>query len=195
MKKVITLAVLTLSSQAWMQAADIDKLHDAIEVADVAAVKKALRRMGPLDPKEKKRLLETAEDILDERESHLSLLKSPWDLTKLVAGSVIGTSALFYVRKKWAQAARRAGVSRQSYGRGYSKVTIVGEPEPSERPWLTLGLGLPVAAAGFYSAAKGFTCSAAKARADVARKVLDEIKKAEVVGGENNALLDTVEKA
>ncbi len=157
-KHYILAAVILLCELPALQAADKDRVHDAIEAVDAASVKKFLRRMGPLSLKEKKGFLESAEDVVEERERHVSLLRSPWDLTKFLGGSLLGG---YLAYKGW-------GI--------YSDV----EDELDTEEKATIGFCAIVGALSFYTAFKGFMCSCAKHRLALANKVVDEIEKASV---------------
>ena len=69
-----------------------DKLLNAIETSDVLQIKKLIRRIGAVTEEDKKIFLEAAEEVIENREKSVTLLKSPWDLGKLVSGLVFSTA-------------------------------------------------------------------------------------------------------
>jgi len=200
MKKYIVITMIALLSQVSLDAAIdvVDKLHEAVGKSDLKAVKKCIRRLGLLDAKEKAELLQEAQDILEEHESHTSLSSiGTQDLAK-AAGGLIFTIAMAFAAKKF-------GTSKARMVRGLvqhddpdldDELEGMDEEELRGRdieytrvikwlPFLTVsGLSL----SGLYVAAQGLLCTSAKGRVAVARKIVDEINKIPVIGGEKDAV-------
>lgn len=145
-----------------------DRLQDAIEVSNAAEIRKLLRRIGALEQKEKKSFVEAAEEVVDEREAHVSLFKSTSDLVKFLLGSAWGAGALYW------------GFRNSSFGLASS----AQDEDDTFIDWKRLLMYGTLSIPGFYFAFKGFRCSRARERLAEAHKALAEIEKAEVKGKE-----------
>lgn len=161
-KHIFLLILLTYVQLAGAASSKTDKVVDAIEVLDLALVKRALKRIESFDARMKKELLGEAEDKVDTCKQNLSIFKSRTDSVKLVCGSLVGVAGLI-------------GTLGGLYG-------AVMENATSGYPIALISGG--VAGYSFYKAFCGLYCETAYARLAVARKILDEIKKIEVVEGE-----------
>ncbi len=157
MKNYVLSFALAISCPLILCAASSDNLHDAIEASDVPAVKKFLKRAVPLDKRTKKALLEAAEDAVDARKEGIGIFRSRRDLCKLVGGLTLQATGIVF------------GVAA---GIGFTK-------KQNQEAIAAAGLGLLTYGSGLYLGFSGFFCQTAKARYAAARKIMDEIKRAE----------------
>lgn len=157
-KNILLTAVLLVASGFAAQAADSEKLYDAVKRSDVAEFKKHFKRVQPLSRKEKKDLLDEAQDVVDERESRASFFKSGWDISKAVGGTALGAIGAFAV--------------------------YVGFRVRDLQGYCTMAVGGAAGTFGLYKAFRGITCQTAKGRLNAALAIEKAIEKAELAGGE-----------
>ncbi len=157
MKTYALSLILVISCPLILCASSSDNLHDAIEASDVPAVKKFLKRAVPLDKRTKKNLLEAAEDAADARKQGIGIFRSRRDLCKLIGGLTLQTIGIVF------------GVAA-----GYGFIR-----KQTKEAITATGIGLLTYGSGLYLGFSGFFCQAAKARYAAARKIMDEIKRAE----------------
>lgn len=174
MMKKLFLGIVVLLSPSFIECISRkDKMDAAIKGSDLAMVKKMLKRYGELELSEKQEFLEDAEDLWEARKKKISL-SNPWDLSKFVGGLIIAPVMFVSMALSNKQAIR----SRR-YGENAVPAHIVSVLS-------TVG-----ACYGLYLATQGYMCSVSEERASLARKVYDEIKKAQEKG--SAALLKDVE--
>lgn len=152
-------ATLLLTTVSFTQCASYkEKMDAAIKSSDLPMVKKMIKRYGELDPALKQEYVEDAEDLWEERKKKVSLA-NPWDLSKFLGGLVItGVMATVMTSD---DVNRNGGRRRDPATAGVRFLSLVG------------------ACYGVYLTARGFSCSYAKERVAEARKIYDEIKKAQ----------------
>ncbi len=170
MNKLLLMGLVIASSVSLVYSAETNKLHKAIEASDPEAAASALRRLVPLTTKAKAELLTIAQDVLDEREGGVSLLKSRVDLSKVVFGSLVAIATL-----------------GKSTNLSYKKI-----------PEIIAGIGLVgVGAYGIYIALKGYWCSTAHDRIVSAEQVIKAIEGVRVKDEEtkDEVLADETQKA
>ncbi len=159
-KRFLLTAIVLLAGVSVMRA-DRDKLHDALEASDLPTFKKHIRRETPLSKRDKKQLLEEAEDVIDIRKANLSMFRSRWDALKFVGGGLLGSIGLV--------------------------VSGIGVMGVANRDDTTISSAFAIAGGiatfyGFYKCVRGFMCQTAKERLTAAQKIEDEIDKADVIG-------------
>ncbi len=143
--------------------ADKDRLYDALEESDPINTKKYLRRLCPLLAEKKADLVYAAEDILDAKESKVSLGKSKKDLACLVIGSlatIVGALAAW-----------------DSY-RDYKNTSL--SKDAQDQAAFVAVIEAALAVSGVPLAAYGWLCKIAKNRVALAQKVLNEVMNAKV---------------
>ncbi len=157
-KRFLLTAIVLLAGVSVMRA-DRDKLHDALEASDLPTFKKHIRRETPLSKRDKKQLLEEAEDVVDIRKANLSMFKSRWDGLKFVGGGLLGTIGLVA-----------------------SGIGVMGLADDTTISGAFAIAGGIATFYGFYKCVRGFMCQTAKERLAAAQKIEDEIDKADVIG-------------
>src|SRR5437899_2914048 len=90
MQKYVILSLLILGSASVATATDSGKLSAAIEKQDIEKVRRLIKRIGELEPADKKNLQKDAHEMVSDARENVSLLKSKWDLAKFVGGSTLG---------------------------------------------------------------------------------------------------------
>lgn len=134
-----------------------DKLIDAIKISDLRAVKKFLRRLGPLEEQEKKEFVACAENEILARQKGVSIFKSRSDAAKFIGGTLAGSLGLLAVYG-----------GCQAFARNHSYIYL-----SSVASFFSLY--------GFYKAYRGLSCETAKERLQKAREVGKEVKNAELI--------------
>ncbi len=92
---LISTLFLSLTSTCVEARRDIDRLVSAIEEIDLVLVKKLLKREGFSDEKQKKELVGIAEDIVEECEKNVSLLRSKQDFALCACGIACAAFGIF----------------------------------------------------------------------------------------------------
>ncbi len=156
----VLLTGLMLLVQMPLCIASIETIDEAIEASDMNAFKKFLRRAGVVEKRDKKHLLEIAEDVVDMRKENVSLFKSRWDALKAIGGTTLGLVGAF--------ATYKGGMA--IYKRKVIRTVSI--------PFTTVTAG--ATCYGFYEALRGFTCQTAKKRLVAAQKMVKEIERLEV---------------
>ena len=139
------------------------KLEKAIQESDINALKVNLKRLGELDAAFKKECVEDSEDMWELRKKEVSL-SNKRDVAKFVGGGFMAT--IF----------------------GLAGFACIGEAVKARRnsdhnasaAWRFGGFtGFVLAAFGVQLTYNGYTCSWAQDRADLARRVFEEMRKAQ----------------
>lgn len=166
MKNYIPIVLALVALTVTIQAVEKGRLLTAIQNSDMPSVKKFLRRLGSvLDAADRKECFEAAEDVLDDREAHVSLLHSRSDAVQFMAGSCVGLLAMivgidFFLEYKHCKEVGRNPI----IARNYRIAALVSS-----------GISLY----SFYKAYRGMLCSDAKELVAAARQVFEECKKAQ----------------
>lgn len=191
------LAFTLLSAQLFgLSDREKQKIQEAIEESS-PQLKKLLRRFPVIEAKEKQELVEFAQDIVDEQEAKVGLLKSPWDLTKVITGvplsALFSVLAIYFVRNITDKERVRDNPSKalkpnDQVGQGhnmelYMELSNEARAMPQfKRIWKTDNImysalfGL-FGVASAYLAYRGYNCTTAQARVDKAQSALEEISK------------------
>lgn len=171
MKKHLLAIIMIVSCQATLvQALPLtEKLMKAIEISDLNSVVKLIKRSGPFDSHTQKELLNAAEDIVDERETRVSIFRSGWDMTKLLGGTAVGLVGVY------------------ASFRGLKKILARQSPRKQLIGASLTAVGGVATCFGFYKALHGLLCQTAKARLATAIKIRDLLKKVEVKDSKKRA--------
>lgn len=178
MQKIYSACLLFMACAASIQA-ETNKLGLAVEHQDLEKVKKRLAQVKELDDTDKKLLLKDALKIVGEAREKVSLSKSPWDLAKLVGGSVValaGTSLAVL-------GAVGGYFMLRGSGRFDHYFTILSQNDRTRCGMYVLGASAAsalLACGGGYVAVKGYSCDTAYGRVTIAKKIADLIKNAPV---------------
>ncbi len=165
---VVCLLVAPVSVQARPERNKKVTLDEAIENVDVNLVKKLLKRKGIAEEARKKLLLETAEDVVEECEERVSLLKSGWDCARFT----------------WWSTCTSVGALASAFGIGIA-LTPKGNNENNEKYLQTKKLASAGAVIGtvltlpcVYFLTRAWKCPAALSRVENARTIENLIKNA-----------------
>ncbi|MBA3751430.1 hypothetical protein H0X06_01330 [Candidatus Dependentiae bacterium] len=181
MKKYLLLSVACLSVVSTGIHAGRERnkkvtLDEAIENVNLKLVQKLLKREGIAEETRKKLLLETAEDIVEECEERVSLVKSGWDCARF----------------GWWSTWTGLGVAACAFGTAVA-LTPKGREDNSdylETKKLALGgagIGALWTLLGGYFLSNAWKCPTALRRVEIARKIEDLIRNAPV-SSENSDL-------
>ncbi|MBA3751431.1 hypothetical protein H0X06_01335 [Candidatus Dependentiae bacterium] len=174
MKKYLLLSVACLSVvstgiHAGREGNKKITLDAAIENVDLKLVQKLLKREGMAEKTRKKLLLETAEDIVEECEERVSLVRSGWDCARF----------------GWWSTWTGLGVAACAFGAAVALTPkgIETDFEYQQKKKLALGgavIGVLWTLPGVYYLVQAWKCPTALRRVETARKIEDSIRNAPV---------------
>ncbi|MBA3751433.1 hypothetical protein H0X06_01345 [Candidatus Dependentiae bacterium] len=148
-----------------------DTLISAVEDTNVKLVEKFLKREGIADENSKKLLLETAEDVVEQREESVSLLRSGWDCARFAGWSTwIGLGSFMCL------AGTVFAVVPQEERNG-EEIPFSKDIERKAAVGVGL-LGALCTVPGLYYLIKAWKCPTASTRLESARTIENLIKKA-----------------
>lgn len=144
------------------------KIRKHIEGSNLAKVITAIKAAGPIDPEEKNKLLELADDITVQRSK---ITMSGWDKTKLLTGFILQLFTL-------------SALSNGSHAYNYynyvaSIPNLMGHTAKTQQELVrdTVKCGA-LGIIGLLLIKSGWRCNAARARLDAARKIEEAVEAA-----------------
>ncbi len=160
-------SVISLFTQPRPENHKKDTLISAVEDSNAKRVERLITREGVGDENSRKLLVETAEDITDECEESVSLLRSRLDCARFAGWFTwTGLGALLWL--KGTVTAITPGIYKEPFVEDKKRVRALG-----------LGsIGALCTAYGVYSLKKAWRCPTASRRLENARAIQDLLKKA-----------------
>ncbi|MBA3751434.1 hypothetical protein H0X06_01350 [Candidatus Dependentiae bacterium] len=157
----VSLCIVPVGMQAKPNMNRKASLDVAIENVDVKLVEKFLKREGIVDENNKKLLVETAQDVVDQCEERVSLLKSGWDCARFGWWSAwIGCGTVFCIS-----------------GLRY-RVLKFNDKEIKKKLGFIIAGGAVCTATGLYYLSQAWKCPTASSRLESARIIENLIKNA-----------------